>query len=65
MYGDRIRKTWEALTTIATKESVDFGVDALDRRLRRAKIDVADLAALRARAPTLMPALINPQQAGS
>ena len=59
VYGDRIRKTWEALTTIATKESVDFGVDALDRRLRRAKIDVADLAALRARAPTLMPAYVD------
>ena len=59
VYGDRIRKTWEALTTIATKESVDFGVDALDRRLRRAKIDMADLAALRARAPTLMPAYVD------
>ena len=57
VYGDRIRKTWEALTAIATKESVDFGVDALDRRLR--KIDMADLAATRARAPTLMPAYVD------
>ena len=59
IYGDRVRNTWEALTAIATREHVDFGVAALDRRLRRAKIDVADLAALRARAPTLMPAYVD------
>ena len=59
VYGDRIRKTWDKLTAIATKERVDFGVDTLDRRLRRAKIDVADLAAPRDRAPTVMPAYLD------
>ena len=58
VYGDRIRKTWDALTAIADKESrVDFGVQALDRRLRR--VDVAELAAPRAAAPVLMPAYLD------
>ena len=34
IYGDRLRNTWEALATIATTEHVDFGVGALDQRLR-------------------------------
>ena len=38
---------------------MDFGVDALDQRLRQAKIDVAELAAPRARAPVLMPAYLD------
>ena len=59
VYGDRIRTTWAALTGIARNDRVDFGVDALDRRLRRAKIDVAELAAERARAPVLMPAYLD------
>ena len=59
VYGDRIRKTWEALTGIARSDRVDFGVDALDQRLRQAKIDVAELAAPRARAPVLMPAYLD------
>ena len=69
VYGDRIRKTWETLTAIATmtrihgqpakNQSVDFGVDALDRRLHRAGVDVAGLAAPRARAPTVMPAYLD------
>ena len=59
VYGDRIRKTWDALTGIARNDRVDFGVDALDRRLRRAKIDVAELAAPRDRAPVLMPAYLD------
>ena len=60
VYGDRIRKTWDALTAIADKEGrVDFGVEALDLRLRRAKVDVAELAAPRAAAPVLMPAYLD------
>ena len=59
IYGDRIRKTWDALTGIARKDRVDFGVDALDRRLRQAKIDVAELAAPPDRAPVLMPAYLD------
>ena len=69
VYGDRVRKTWETLTAISTmtrvhgkvaaQMSVDFGVDALDQRLRRAKIDVSELVTSRARAPTLMPAYVD------
>ena len=62
IYGDRLRNTWEALATIATTEHVDFGVGALDQRLRAADIDAAAMAGLvapRARAPTLMPAYLD------
>ena len=60
VYGDRIRKTWDTLTAIADKEGrVDFASEALDRRLRRAKVDVAGLAAPRAAAPVLMPAYLE------
>ena len=62
IYGDRLRNTWEALATIATREHVDFGVGALDQRLREAEIDAAamvELVAPRARAPTLMPAYLD------
>ena len=62
IYGDRLRNTWEVLATIATREHLDFGVGALDRRLREAGIDaaaMAELVAPRARAPTLMPAYLD------
>ena len=68
VYGDRIRKTWEMLTEISTmtriyrqpaSQRVDFGVDALDRRMYRAKVDVAGLVTPRARAPTMMPAYLD------
>ena len=59
VYGDRIRETWDALTAIARRERVDFGVSALDSRLHQAKIDVAALAAPRARPPVLMPAYLD------
>ena len=60
IYGDRIRITWNALTASAGRERVvDFGVNALDSQLRRAKIDVAGLAVPCARAPVLMPAYLD------
>ena len=59
VYGDRIRTTWDALTRIARNDRVDFGVVALDRRLRQAKLDVTKLAAPRDRAPVLMPAYLD------
>ena len=55
VYGARIRETWDTLTGIARNDRIDFGVTALDRRLRRAKIDVASLGAPGARAPVVMP----------
>lgn len=45
VYGDRIRKTWETLAEIAQDGVVDFGVTALEARLRDAVVDVAELAA--------------------
>ena len=59
VYGDRIRKTWDALTSIAVKGHVDFGFQALDRSLQDAALDVDELAAERARAPVLMPAYLD------
>lgn len=59
VYGDRIRKTWDALNQIADGGYVDFGVAALDRRLQDANLAVADLAAHRAGAPTIMPAYFD------
>ena len=59
VYGDRIRKTWEALSGIARDDVVDFGLEALDRQLQEAEVDLAELAAPRARAPALMPAYFD------
>ena len=59
VYGDRIRLTWDTLTGIARNDRVDFGVAALDERLRKAAIDVAALASPRARAPVVMPAYLD------
>ena len=59
VYGDRIRKTWDALGGIAEDGFVDFGVAALDRRLRQADLDTVALAARRAQAPALMPAYFD------
>lgn len=59
IYGDRLRRTWDMLTAISKRERVDFGVDALDLQLQRAKIEVADYVAPRAQAPVLMPAYLD------
>ena len=59
VYGCRIRETWNRLTKIARENRVDFGVTALDKRLRREKIDVGALGAPRAEAPVVMPAYLD------
>jgi CRISPR-associated endonuclease/helicase Cas3 len=59
VYGCRIRETWNTLTRIASRDRVDFGVTALDRRLRKTGVDVAALDAPRARAPIVMPAYLD------
>ena len=59
VYGDRIRKTWDALSEIAEDGIVDFGIESLDRRLQEANVDVAEISAPRARAPALMPAYFD------
>lgn len=59
VYGDRIRKTWDALRDVAEGGTVDFGVDALPRLLCKAGIDPGDLAAERPNAPVLMPAYLD------
>lgn len=62
VYGDRIRLTWEALKKVADEDqvdSVDFGVEALPERLKRAGIDPGDISAERPDAPALMPAYLD------
>lgn len=59
VYGDRIRRTWEALQRMAEGGVVDFGVDELPRRLTEAGIDADGLAAERPDAPVVMPAYLD------
>ncbi len=59
VYGDRIRLTWEALRRLAEGGTVDFGVEALPRRLEEIGIAHEDLAAERSRAPVVMPAYLD------
>ncbi len=59
IYGDRIRKTWDALSQIAEDSKLDFGVTAFERRLNDAALNTAELAAPRAQAPVLMPAYLG------
>ena len=59
VYGDRIRLTWEALKGIAKDGVVDFGVEALPKRLEEAGIDQNCLAAEQPDAPVVMPAYLD------
>ena len=59
VYGDRIRLTWEALQRLDEGDSVDFGVEALPRRLRETGVDQDGLSAKRLDAPVVMPAYLN------
>ena len=59
VYGDRIRRTWEALQEVAEDGTVDFGVEALPKCLEEAGIDYAKLAAKQANAPVVMPAYLD------
>lgn len=59
VYGDRIRKTWDALKEIADGGVVDFGSEALPRLLGKAGIALDSLAAERPNAPALMPAYLD------
>ena len=59
VYGDRIRLTWETLQRIAEGDSVDFGFEALRKRLEEAGIDQDTLAAERSDAPVVMPAYLD------
>ena len=59
VYGDRIRRTWEVLGQLAVGATVDFGVDALPKRLQELGINGNECATLRPNAPVLMPAYID------
>lgn len=59
VYGDRIRKTWDALRGIADAGVVDFGVEALPKLLCRGGIDPDELATEKPNAPVLMPAYLD------
>ena len=59
VYGDRIRKTWDALNQVAEGRSVDFGVEALPRCFSGAGLSLEDFAVERPDAPVLMPAYLD------
>ena len=44
VYGDRLMKTWEALTRMAHKNEVDFGIAAFETRRQECAIEVEALA---------------------
>ena len=59
VYGDRLEKTWEALTRMARNDEVDFGIAAFETRRQECSVEVETLAAPRAAAPVLMPAYLD------
>ncbi len=59
VYGDRIRLTWGALQQLAEDGNVNFGVEALPKRLDEAGIDQDGLVAQRPDAPVVMPAYLD------
>ena len=59
VYGNRIRLTWEALQKVAAGRAVDFGVAALPKCLKKAGIELDELAAKPAKAPVVMPAYLD------
>lgn len=59
VYGDRIRKTWDALTAVAAasaEETVDFGINRLPRQLTEQS---DELATEKTNAPILLPAYVD------
>ena len=59
VYGDRIRLTWDELQGLAEGDVVDFGVEALPRRLNELGVDEGALAARQVDAPVVMPAYLD------
>lgn len=59
VYGDRICRTWEVLQEIAVEQIVDFGVEALPKRLIDAGVDMEGLVAARPDAPVVMPSYLD------
>ncbi len=59
VYGDRIRRTWNALKALAKHGPVDFGSEALSQRLKETEQNPDDLASERPDAPVLMPAYLD------
>lgn len=59
IYGNRLAKTWEELQRMAHEQTVDFGIVALERRLEKLDIEVAELMAPKEPAPIVLPAYID------
>lgn len=59
VYGNRIRKTWEALCGVAEDGCVDLRAEVLSARLKEMGMDPNDLAAERPNAPVVMPSYLH------
>lgn len=59
VYGDRIRRTWDALQAMSDDGTVDFGIDALTKSLAAADGDPDELVSEKPSAPVLMPAYLD------
>jgi CRISPR-associated endonuclease/helicase Cas3 len=57
LYGDRVKATWDWLSSSATAGVIDFGVDAMDAALKG--VDISTLATKKCNGPVVMPAYVD------
>lgn len=56
IYGDRLRRTWEWMVSVAEDSTVDFGISAMSDLLEGSRSVVSALTTETAKAPVAMPA---------
>ena len=59
IYGDRLRRTWEWMVSVAEDSTVDFGISAMSDLLEVSRSVVSALTTETARAPVAMPAYFD------
>ena len=59
IYGDRLRRTWEWMDSVAEDSTLDFGVTALASLMRERSAIVSTLTTETANAPVAMPAYFD------
>lgn len=57
LYGVKVRLTWEWLAEQAQSDTIDFGINAMDQRLK--SVDVAALSTDKRNGPVVMPAYVD------